>query len=101
MTINHDLAIEEYQLMNDVLMEIAQDYDTPPEIGDIALAAANEVEMQFMEVELDDADELKEQYEDFIDYMESVIDDLEDNEIKNSLLSPLKRRLAKAKKRLS
>ena len=100
MTINQNLAIEEYQLTCDVLMDIAQDYDVPPDVADIALAAANEVEMQFIDNESDD-DDLEEQYADFIDYLESVIDDLEENELDTILLSPLKKRLTKARKRLS
>lgn len=101
MTINQDLAIEEYQLTCDVLMEIAQDYDVPPDVADIALAAANEVEMQFIDNDPDDKDELEEQYADFIDYLESVIDDLEENELDSSSLNPLRKRLTKARKHLS
>jgi hypothetical protein len=101
MSITQDLAAEEYQLMNDVLMEIAQDYSVPPEAADIVLAAANEVELQFLDNEIEDDDELEEQYADFIDYIESVIEDLEDNEVESHLISPLKKRLTKAKKRLS
>jgi hypothetical protein len=101
MSITQDLAIEEYQLTCDVLMEIAQDYDVPSDVADIALAAANELELQFIDNELDDADEIEMQYEDFIDYLESVIDDLEENELETSLINPLKKRLTKAKKRLA
>ncbi len=101
MTINQNLAIEEYQLTCDVLMEIAQDYDVPPDVADIASAAANELELQFIDNEQDDDDELEEQYADFIDYLESVIEDLEENELDDSQLNPLKKRLAKARKRLS
>ena len=100
MSINQNLAIEEYQLTCDVLMEIAQDYDVPPDVADIALAAANELELQFIDNEVSDTDELEEQYADFIDYLESVIDDLEENELDLVLIGPLKKRLAKASKRL-
>ena len=101
MTINQNLATEEYQLTCDVLMEIAQDHDVPPDVADIASAAANELELQFIDNEQDDDDELEEQYADFIDYMESVIEDLEDNELDSAALNKLKKRLSKAKKRLS
>jgi hypothetical protein len=101
MSINQNLAIEEYQLTCDVLMEIAQDHDVPPDVADIALAAANELELQFIDNEQGDTDELEEQYADFIDYLESVIDDLEENELDIVLMSPLKKRLTKARKRLS
>jgi hypothetical protein len=100
MTINQDLAIEEYQLTCDVLMEIAQDYDVPPDVADIASAAANEVELQFIDNESDD-DDLEEQYADFIDYLESVIDDLEENELDDTQLNLLRKRLTKARKRLA
>lgn len=100
MSINQNLAIEEYQLTCDVLMEIAQDHDVPPDVADIALAAANELELQFIDNEPEDADELEEQYADFVDYLESVIDDLEENELDIILISPLKKRLTKARKRL-
>lgn len=101
MTLNQDLAIEEYQLTCDVLMEIAQDHDVPPDVADIALAAANELELQFIDSESDDDDELEEQYADFIDYLESVIDDLEENDLDNVIINPLKKRLVKARKRLA
>jgi hypothetical protein len=101
MTISQNLAIEEYQLTCDVLMEIAQDHDVPPDVADIALAAANELEMQFIDNDLDDPDEVEEVYADFVDYLESVIDDLEENELEPVLLSSLKKRLTKARKRLS
>jgi hypothetical protein len=101
MTISQNLAIEEYQLTCDVLMEIAQDHDVPPDVADIALAAANELEMQFIDNDLDDPDEVEEVYADFVDYLESVIDDLEENELEPVLLNPLKKRLTKARKRLS
>lgn len=100
MSINQNLAIEEYQLTCDVLMEIAQDHDVPPDVADIALAAANELELQFIDNEVSDTDELEEQYADFIDYVESVIDDLEENELDLVLIGPLKKRLSKARKRL-
>lgn len=101
MSINQNLAIEEYQLTYDVLMEIAQDYDVPPDVADIASAAANELELQFIDNEPDDEDELEDQFADFIDYLESVIDDLEENELDDSQLNPLKKRLSKARKYLS
>lgn len=101
MAINQDLAIEEYQLTCDVLMEIAQDYDVPPDVADIASAAANELELQFIDNEPEDEDELEDQYADFIDYLESVIEDLEENELDDIQLNPLKKRLAKARKRLA
>jgi hypothetical protein len=82
-------------------MEIAQDHDVPPDVADIALAAANELEMQFIDNDLDDPDEVEEVYADFVDYLESVIDDLEENELEPVLLNPLKKRLTKARKRLS
>jgi hypothetical protein len=99
MAINQDSAIEEYQLTCDLLMEIAQDYNVPGDAADIALAAANELELQYIDNELDDDDEINEQYADFIDYLESVIDDLEENELDEDMLRPLQKRLAKAKKR--
>jgi hypothetical protein len=98
MSINQDTAIEEYQLTCDVLMEIAQNYDVPPEVADIALAAANELEMQFIDNAADDEDELEEQYADFIDYIESVLEDLEENELEGKLLNSLQKRLTKARK---
>ncbi len=101
MTINPNSVIEEYQLTCDVLMEIAQDYDVSPDVADIALAAANELELQFIDNPLDDPDEIVEQYADFVDYLESVIEDLEDNELDTASINPLKKRLAQAKKRLS
>ena len=101
MSINQNLAIEEYQLTYDVLMEIAQDYDVPPDVADIASAAANELELQFIDNEPDDADELEDQFADFIDYLESVIDDLEENELDGSQLNSLKKRLSKTRKYLS
>lgn len=99
MAINQDSAIEEYQLTCDVLMEIAQDYNIPTDVTDIALAAANELELQYIDNDLDDEDEINEQYADFIEYMESVIEDLEENDLDEETLRPLKKRLAKAKKR--
>jgi hypothetical protein len=100
MSINLSLATEEYQEVCDVLMEIAQNYDVPAELADIALAAANEVELQFIDSDLEEADEIEEQYAEFVDYLESVIEDLEENELEYALLSPLKKRLNKAKRRL-
>lgn len=101
MTINQNSAIEEYQLTCDLLMEIAQDYDMPPDLVDIALAAANELELQFIDNEQDNTEELDEQYSDFIEYMESVIEDLEDNELDEMAINRLKKRFSKAKKHLS
>lgn len=100
MAINQNLAIEEYQLTCDVLMEIAQDYDVPPDVADIASAAANEMELQFIDNEPEDDDEMEDQFADYIDFLESVIEDLEENELDDSQLNALKKRLSKARKQL-
>jgi hypothetical protein len=98
MSLDQDSAIEEYQLMYDVLMEIAQDHNIDPDIADIASAAANELEVQFIDSEAEDEDELEDQYDDFIELIESVIDDFDENDVESSVMSPLKKRLTKAKK---
>jgi hypothetical protein len=100
MSLDQDAVIEEFQLMYDVLMQVAEDHDVDPDIADIASAAANELEVQFIDSEAEDEDELEDQYDDFIDLIESVLDDLDENEADNTVMGPIRKRLTKAKKLL-
>ena len=94
-------AMEDYQAAYDILTELAEDYEAAPDVTDIASAAANEIEVQYIEEEAEDEDELEDQYADFIDYLESVIEDLEDNELEGRPLNQLKKCLTKARKRFA
>ena len=77
MAITPDTALAEYQSSSGALMDVVQDYTAPQETRDKALAAAQQLSVEFIENTINDITALNEQYASFIGYMEGVIADLE------------------------
>ncbi len=98
MAVNRELAAEQYQIMCDALMDIAQDYETSDETAGVALDAANHLTLQYIDSTIQDINKLNKHYATFISYMEIVIGDLENTLIDDALIVPLQKALAKAKK---
>lgn len=98
MAFNSERASEQYQIMCDALMVVAQDYQASEKAAAVALAAANQLTLQYIDNAIEDINQLNNQYAGFIDYMENVLADLENTLIDDVLIVPLQNELKKAKK---
>lgn len=101
MAINQDTAAEQYQIVYDTLMAIVQDYEASDETSAIALDAANQLTLQYVEQTINDINKLNKQYAAFINYMETIVADLENTLVDDALVVPLQKALGKAKKHLA
>jgi hypothetical protein len=99
MSLTQDIATEQYQLACDHLMEIAEDYNASEETSEIALAAAQELTLEFIDKTIDDINGLNRQYDSFINTMSRMINDLEQTTLELLLIEPLKQCLQIAKKK--
>ena len=99
MSLNQAIATEQYQLACDQLMEIAEDYNASEEASEIALAAAQELTLEFIDKTIDDINGLNRQYDTFIKTMTRMIEDLERTTLELLLIEPLKQCLQTAKKK--
>ena len=98
MALNSDVATEQYQIVYEALMAIAQDYQAPEKTAEVALAAANKLTLQYIDNTIADINQLNSQYASFIHYMESVLNNLENTLIDDVLVVPLQNALNSAKK---
>lgn len=98
MALNSDIAAEQYQIMYDALMAVAQDYQAPEKTAEIALAAANKLTLQYIDNAIEDINQLSIQYRAFVHYMEKVLADLENTLVDDALVVPLEKALNNAKK---
>jgi hypothetical protein len=98
MAINQEIATEQYQIACDALMDIAQDYETSDETSGLALDAANHLTLQYIDKTIKDINQLNKQYVTFINYIQTIIGDLENTLIDDALIVPLQKALMKAKK---
>lgn len=101
MSITYDTAAEQYQLACDEFMEIAEDYNVSDEASEIALAAAQNLTLNYIDKAIDDINDLNRNYDAFIETMENEIDKLGKTTLERLLLDPLKQRLQTAKKKVS
>jgi len=99
MSLTQAIATEQYQLACDQLMEIAEDYNASEEAVEIALAAAQELTLEFIDKTIDDIHGLNRQYDTFIKTMTRMIADLEQTTLELLLIEPLKQCLQTAKKK--
>lgn len=99
MSLTQTIAAEQYQLASDRLMEIAEDYNASEEASEIALAAAQELTLKFIDKTIDDINDLNRQYDTFIKTITKTIADLERTTLEVLLIEPLKRCLQTAKKK--
>lgn len=100
MALNSDMATEQYQILYDALMAIAQDYQASEKTAEIALAAANKLTLQYIDNAIENINQLNNQYAAFVNDMENVLDRLENTLIDDALVVPLQNALNKAKKRI-
>ena len=98
MALNQHIATEQYQILYDALMDIAQDYEVSEDSAEVALNAANNLTLQYIDKTIADINKLNKQYATFINYIQTVIGDLENTLIDDALIVPLQKALAKAKK---
>ena len=101
MSLTQTIATEQYQLACDQLMEIAEDYNASEETSEIALAAAQELTLEFVDRTIDDINDLNRQYDTFIKTITRMIADLERTTLELLLIKPLKQYLQTAKKKTS
>ncbi len=99
MSLTQAIAIEQYQLACDQLMEIAEDYNASEEAVEVALAAAQELTLEFIDKTIDDINGLNRQYDSFIDTMTRMIEDLERTTLELLIIEPLKQSLQRAKEK--
>ncbi len=99
MSLTQAIATEQYQLACDQLMEIAEDYNASEEASEVALAAAQELTLQFIDQTIEDINDLNRQYDRFINTMTRIIENLERTTLELLLIEPLKQRLQTAKKK--
>jgi len=99
MSLTQTIATEQYQLACDQLMEIADDYSVSEEASRIALAAAQELTLEFIDNSIKEINELNTQYESFIHTMEKMISELEQTSLEQFVITPLKQSLSTAKKK--
>ena len=99
MSLTQAIATEQYQLACDQLMEIAEDYNASEEVSEVALAAAQELTLEFINQTIDDINSLNRQYDTFISTMTRMIADLERTTLELLLIEPLKKCLQTAKKK--
>ncbi len=97
MAVNSAIATAQYQAMYEALMTVAQDYQAPEKAAEIALAAANNLTLQYIDNAIEDINQLSIQYGAFVDYMENVLADLENTLVDDALVVPLEKALNKAK----
>jgi len=100
MTLNQDTAAQQYQIASDALMQIAQDYQVSEQVAERTLNAANHLTLQYIDQTINDINELSKQYATFVNYMQSVVADLENTLIDDALVVPLQNALSDAKKYL-
>lgn len=97
MALNSDMATAQYQALYEALMAVAQDYQAPQKTAEIALAAANQLILQYIDNSIEDINQLSIQYGAFVDYMENVLADLENTLVDDALVVPLEKALNIAK----
>ncbi len=101
MSLTKDVADEQYQLICDQLMEIAEDYNASDEVSKLALAAAQKLTLKFIDNNIEEINTLNSQYKTFINDVEIIIANLEQTTLERLLIGPLKQRLQTAKKKQS